>query len=174
MAMVAESGWESLTMASLGARAGVSRQSVYNEVGTKADLAEALVAQELATFLAAVAEELAGAADLGSGVRAATLRVYRMAEDNPLLREIVSTAHGAGQGLLPLLTTQAQPLIGAAAAAVAHGIESDFPLPVHARAQLGEASDTVVRLVLSNIMQPGGSPEEMADSAAWVAVRLLG
>ena len=41
-------------MARLADEVGVSRQTVYNEIGTKSDLAEAVVLRELDRFLAGV------------------------------------------------------------------------------------------------------------------------
>jgi hypothetical protein len=40
-------------------------------------------------------------------------------------------------------------------------------------ARLGVAIDTVVRLVLSHVMQPAGTPEGTAVDIAWVARRVL-
>ena len=47
-------GWAHVTMSRLAERVGVSRQTVYNEIGTKPALAEAMILAELDRFLAAV------------------------------------------------------------------------------------------------------------------------
>ena len=47
----AEHGWGALTMAKLADLIGVSRQTVYNEIGGKPQLAEAMVLRELELFL---------------------------------------------------------------------------------------------------------------------------
>src|SRR5690242_14631831 len=52
--LTCEVGWANVTMGKLADRVGVSRQTVYNEMGSKPALAEAMVLRELATFLAAV------------------------------------------------------------------------------------------------------------------------
>ena len=52
--VIAEEGWARVTMARLADEVGVSRQTVYNEIGTKSDLAEAVVLRELDRFLAGV------------------------------------------------------------------------------------------------------------------------
>jgi len=54
VAMTTEAGWSGVTMAALADRVGVSRQTVYNEVGSKEGLAEAVILRELARFLAVV------------------------------------------------------------------------------------------------------------------------
>jgi AcrR family transcriptional regulator len=53
-ALTLEAGWAGLTMGKLADRVGVSRQTVYNEVGSKPQLAEEMVLAELAKFLAVV------------------------------------------------------------------------------------------------------------------------
>ena len=52
--MTAESGWSGVTMGALAERVGVSRQTVYNEIGTKPGLAEAMILAELDRFLGVV------------------------------------------------------------------------------------------------------------------------
>src|SRR5690349_4928016 len=47
-------GWQAITMAKLADRVGVSRQTVYNEIGSKRQLAEAMIMHELEVFLQAV------------------------------------------------------------------------------------------------------------------------
>ena len=44
--MTAEVGWSGVTMAALAERVGVSRQTVYNEWGSRDRLAEAMVLRE--------------------------------------------------------------------------------------------------------------------------------
>src|SRR4051812_49497585 len=47
-------GWQAITMAKLADRVGVSRQTVYNEIGSKQQLAEAMIMRELEIFLRGV------------------------------------------------------------------------------------------------------------------------
>ena len=58
VAMTTESGWSGVTMGALADRVGVSRQTVYNEVGSKEGLAEAVILRELARFLDVVSARL--------------------------------------------------------------------------------------------------------------------
>jgi len=51
VALTLEAGWARVTMGTVADRVGVSRQTVYNEVGTKAGLAEAMILHELDRFL---------------------------------------------------------------------------------------------------------------------------
>jgi AcrR family transcriptional regulator len=54
VSLTTEAGWARVTMAAIADRVGVSRQTVYNEVGTKPGLAEAMILHELDRFLGVV------------------------------------------------------------------------------------------------------------------------
>jgi AcrR family transcriptional regulator len=181
-AITCESGWSAVTMGKVAERAGVSRQTVYNEAGSKSGLGQSMVLTELVRFLAVVEEELDGQDEIVVAVERATRRILVMAADNRLLRAVLSAAHGTSQGLeqgasndlLPFLTTDAGPLMEAAKAVIAARIPSRFPgldLPAE---RLDGAVDAIVRLVLSHVMQPGGNPEAVARDVAWIAGRVLG
>ena len=100
--LTAESGWATITMAKLADRVGVSRQTVYNEIGSKPALAEAMVLRELALFLAEVDRAFdAHPDDLVAAIRGACRGVLELAQDNRLLKAVVSATHGADTELLP-------------------------------------------------------------------------
>jgi AcrR family transcriptional regulator len=178
--ITAESGWAAVTMSKVAARAGVSRQTVYNELGTKPALGQAMVLRELERFLAIVERELDAADDLVAAIRSATEHILVMAQGNPLLHALLASAHSVSRGnepassndLLPFLTTDAQPLIAAATEVIDARLDRfpDVDLGPHQRAV---AIDTIVRLVLSHVMQPGGSPAATADDLAWIVARVL-
>jgi hypothetical protein len=97
--------------------------------------------------------------------------VLEASQDNLLLRAIVSATHGADTELLPLLTTHAGALLSTAKAVV---VERVAPYDVALSAtQLDAAIDAVVRVVLSHVMQPTGTPPSTADDIAWIATRVL-
>src|SRR5512144_2774934 len=101
-------GWAGVTMARLADRVGVSRQTVYNELGNKHALAEAMVMRELERFLGVVGEAFDAHPDsLVDAIRAAARGVLELAQANQLLKAVVSATHGADTELLPLLTTDA-------------------------------------------------------------------
>ena len=118
--LTCEVGWSGVTMAKLADRVGVSRQTVYNEMGSKPALAEAMVLRELATFLAAVDRAFdRHPDDLVGAIRAAVTDVLVEAERNALLQAVVSSAYGAETDLLPLLTTESDALVETAKQVVA-------------------------------------------------------
>jgi AcrR family transcriptional regulator len=175
-----ESGWAALTMGKVAGRAGVSRQTVYNELGTKPALGQAMVLRELERFLAIVERELDSHDDLVEAIRSAAERILEMAGDNPLLHALLASAHSVSRGnepatnteLLPFLTTDAQPLIEAATAVIEArvGRFPELDLDEHQRAV---AIDAIVRLVLSHVMQPGATPTATAADLAWIVARVL-
>jgi AcrR family transcriptional regulator len=167
-------------MAKVAALAGVSRQTVYNEYGAKPALGQAMVLRELDRFLAVVGDELDRHTDLVEAIRAAAGRILEMAARNPLLHTALSSAHqvstggrGADNDLLPFLTTDAQPLIAAAQAVIVDRLDRSPDLDLDAT-QIGVATDAIVRLVLSHVMQPGTEPQRTADHLAWIVARLVG
>jgi AcrR family transcriptional regulator len=172
VAMTTESGWSGVTMAALADRVGVSRQTVYNEIGTKPELAEAMILHELDRFLGVVTQAFDDhPADLVGAIRGASAGVLELAQDNRLLHAVVSATHGADTELLPLLTTHAQPLLAAAKLVIGERL-APYDVPLDER-HLDAAIDTVVRVVLSHVMQPSGTPTRTAEDIAWIAARVL-
>jgi AcrR family transcriptional regulator len=170
--MTTTTGWASVTMSRLAAQAGVSRQTVYNELGSKPALAEAMVNAELMRFLQVVeAAYDAEPRDLGAAIQRSIHDVLVHAEDNPLLHAIVSATHGADTELLPLLTTHAGSLLDGAREVVRLRISAYAPA-VDA-AQLEAVIDMVVRVTLSHVMQPSATPAESAAALGDLTRRLL-
>ena len=170
--LTSQIGWSQVTMAKLADVVGVSRQTVYNEIGTKPGLAQAMIARELERFLAVVRLAFdAHPDDLVEAIRLASRTVLENAEDNPLLHAVVSATHGADTELLPLLTTHAQSLLVVAKAVIAERI-APYGVPLDAH-RLDAATDMVVRVVLSHVMQPSGPAAATADDIAWIAARVL-
>lgn len=166
--LTAQSGWSNVTMSSVAQHVGVSRQTVYNEFGSRGELAESMVLAELSTFLEEVDAGFATYPDdLVAGLTAATRGVLELAATNPLLAGIVTATHGAESELLPLLTTRADTVIAAAHSTVAAHIHTYDIAP---DAPVDAVVDVIVRAVLSHVMQPGDAPIE--NAVAWLASSL--
>ena len=135
--LTTEVGWSQVTMAKLADRVGVSRQTVYNEIGTKPALAEAMILTELDRFLQVVSAAFdRHPDDLVGAIRAASREVLELAQDNRLLHAVVSATHGADTELLPLLTTHAESLLAAAKLVVADKV-APYDVQVGRRAPRG-------------------------------------
>ena len=172
LAVTSAEGWSAITMSRLADRVGVSRQTVYNEVGSKPQLAEALVSAELARFLSLVTGAFAEhPGDPVGSVRAAVRMVLEHAAENPVTRAVVAGAAGAETDLLPLLTTRSQNVLAAATAAVAHELDAaGVVLPAPVRDAL---VDTVVRATVSHVVQPGAPPAQAAEGIALVVAAVI-
>src|SRR3546814_76110 len=158
-------------MSKVAEHGGVSRQTVYNEIGNKSALAEAMILEELARFLDLVNHAFdEHPTEMVNAIREASRAVLVFAQDNPLLHAVVSATHGADTELLPLLTTHSESLLGVAKLVVAERVA---PYELQLAEKLEPAIDMVVRLVLSHVMQPSGTPDETADDIAWIADRVL-
>ena len=167
-----EVGWAGVTMGKLADRVGVSRQTVYNEVGSKPKLAEEMVLAELAKFLAVVDAAFDRYPDdLVEAIRAAARGVLELAGSNALLQAVVSASYGAETELLPLLTTHSDALALTANDAVRRRV-LHYRLALDDRL-LDAAIDMVVRLVLSHVVHPIGEPADTADDIAWISSRTL-
>ncbi len=168
----AEHGWGALTMAKLADAVGVSRQTVYNEIGGKPQLAEAMVLRELEHFLQLVDSAFRdNPDDLVRAIEAAAFRVLDLAGTDPLLHAILSSSQGADSELLPLLTTHSEPLLGAAGQMIREHVATYEVTLEEPRVEV--LIDMVVRLVLSHVMQPTAQPAETAETIAWIAARVL-
>lgn len=170
--LTTRSGWSSVTMSRLADVVGVSRQTVYNEIGSKPALAEAMVLDELGRFLMVVEKAFdEHPDDLVAAIREAARGVLELAGDNTLLHAIVSATHGSAIELLPPLTTHARSLRAAARTVIVTRLAPfDLPLDDH---QVDVLVDVVVRIVLSHVMQPSATPDRTAEDIAWLVHRIL-
>jgi AcrR family transcriptional regulator len=167
-----EKGWRRLTMAKIADRAGVSRQTVYNEFGTKQQLAEQLIMRELETFLAIVREQFQAEDEFVPAVRSAVAGALETAERNALLRSVLESDQNGDAELLPFIV-QSQWLIDRATAFLVDLVAGRFPdLPVPAD-KVVVALECVVRLVLSHVTRPSRSPQETADDLAFLVAAVL-
>ncbi|QFU85945.1 Transcriptional regulator, TetR family [Amycolatopsis sp. YIM 10] len=163
-ALLIEKGYAALRMVDVATRVGVSRQTLYNEFGTKAALVEAVALRTTAEFLDGIHQRFDAAPELLDGVRAATVFTIEHARENPLVAAALGT--GPAEDLLPLLTTRAEPVLRAAADAAAEHYRSRAPWLGDECVEL--LAETVVRLNLSHLVLPTHSPAEAADQVCAV------
>jgi AcrR family transcriptional regulator len=159
--------WAEITMAEIATAAGVSRQTLYKEFGTRAEFGQAFVIHEGERFLdaveAAVQEHLD---DPRAAVGAALELFLRTAGEDSLIRILLSD-DGTG-GMLPFVTTQGMPVVQWATARLTAVIQEGWPRASEPDALL--LAESLVRLAISYITAPGGPPEQTAAAAG----KLLG
>jgi AcrR family transcriptional regulator len=154
--------WSEITMSDIATAAGVSRQTLYKEFGSRDEFAQALVIHEGERFLDAVdAAVLAHVDDPRAAVGAALETFLRTAGEDPLVRILLSDDGSAG--LLPFVTTQGMPVVQWATARLTATIEQGWPEAPPAKARL--LAESLVRLAISYITAPGESPEATAAHA---------
>ncbi|MFG3557984.1 TetR family transcriptional regulator [Micromonospora sp. NPDC047557] len=165
-------GWDAVRMGGVATTAGVSRQTVYNEFGSKAGLAEALARREVDRFVGDVREALlAHGADVRAGAYAAIAHTLATAADNPLVKAILTSARGGSDELLPYLTTRAEVVLSEASSALIEWAGDH--LPGVDQEALAFAADTIVRLVVSHIVLPRSPIDQTATALADLAVHLF-
>jgi AcrR family transcriptional regulator len=104
--------WDRVRMADVARAAGVSRQTLYYEFGSKDALATALALREADRYMTGAEAAMAGHDGTpAEAVAAATEFTLTEAAGNPLLKAVLTDDSG---GLLPFLTTRSEALLAAA------------------------------------------------------------
>lgn len=167
--------WSAVRMVDVAAAAGVSRQTLYNEFGSKEGLARALVRREADGYLAGVERALAGgsggAVDLCERLTATAEWTTSAARENALVRAMLT---GCWSERLPAPTLTAVPSTSAVPAqrradgplpspgdfvalvrdrAVA-ALNGAGPLPPPNTTELARSCELAVRLALSCVAAP--------------------
>jgi len=151
--------WAQVTMAEIATAAGVSRQTLYNEFGTRDEFGQALVIRESSRLLDAVEQTIAEHPDDPLAALTAGLeRFLEIATTDPFVRLLLGD-DGTG-GLLPLLTTQSRPVLDWASERVAATIRAQWPSA--ASVDLDALADTLVRLAISHVTAPRDRPNRTA------------
>jgi AcrR family transcriptional regulator len=165
--------WGRIRMLDVANAANVSRQTLYNEFGSKDALAQALAMREIERFIEGTERALdeAHPDDPIQAVGAAALYTLRQAADNPLLKAALVDDTS---GLLSFLTTRGEPAITAARASFERYYSTHWPhLP---REAIVTAAEVITRLTVSYVVLPADVPAEviairLADLARTVLLR---
>lgn len=160
---LSKSAWDDVTMAAIATTAGVSRQTLYKEFGSRDEFAQALVLRESERFLSAVEGAILSNVEHPDVALRGAFEVFlEAAEENPLLRSAL-TGQGA-ESLLPLVTTQGHPLLEFARERLSRMIATGWPAA--AESDVTMLSDVLVRLAISYATLPRGEAGETADMVA--------
>ncbi|MCT9144296.1 TetR/AcrR family transcriptional regulator [Streptomyces violarus] len=161
-AALARRSWSAVRMVDVALAAGVSRQTLYNEFGSKDGLARALVRREADGYLAGVDRALAGHSDLRDRLTATAEWTTSAARENALVRAMLT---GCWSERLPSLTLSAVPSTSAAPAQR----RADGPLP-----SPGDLVTLIRDRAVSVLSAPGTPKSDTADlsRSCELAVRL--
>ncbi|MFJ4469071.1 TetR/AcrR family transcriptional regulator [Streptomyces sp. NPDC089424] len=154
--------WAAVRMVDVAAAAGVSRQTLYNEFGSKEGLARALVRREADGYLAGVERALVTPGDARDRLTATAEWTASAARDNVLVRALLT---GCWSERLPSPTLSAVP----SSSAVPAQRRADGALP-----SPGDFVALVRDRAVTVLGGPGAPPAEAADLArsCELAVRL--
>ncbi|MEU3935561.1 TetR/AcrR family transcriptional regulator [Streptomyces sp. NPDC029044] len=154
--------WSAVRMVDVAAAAGVSRQTLYNEFGSKDGLARALVRREADGYLAGVDRALAGYSDPRDRLTATAEWIASAARDNALVRAMLT---GCWSERLPAPALTAVP----STSAVPAQRRADGPLP-----SPGDFVALVRDRAVTFLAAPGTPKSDTADLArsCELAVRL--
>jgi AcrR family transcriptional regulator len=164
--------WKDVAISQVAKAAGVSRQTVYNEFGNRADLARAYAAwagdQLLDEVERCVAEHRD---DLLDALLAAFTVFLDLGAEHPLVRSL-SDRSGADDLVAALNASQQDnPIITGAVVRLAGIITTTWPgLTTEA---VAAPSEVLVRLAISHLLQPTTSSEAAAQQVAVVLAPYL-
>jgi len=151
-------GWAATTMSHVAETAGVSRQTVYNEFGSRPALVEAYLLREIETLIAEVSTAVAAqASDARAALRTAFELFLKLASDEPIVEVLADRAEGGELGRMltvvgrSIALEQLSPLIVAT-----------WPQVTRADADL--LVDALARLAISHAMLPSADPHDVADA----------
>lgn len=164
--LLREQAWSDISMAAIATQAGVSRQTLYNEFGSRDAFAQAFALREAAQFLDAVEHEIAVNADNpAAAIRSAFVTFLHIARENPMVHAIVVREPGADE-LFALFTTRGGPVVDLATERIATVILENWPGSDAGQVRVG--AEAMVRLAISHAGLPNGSEEHAAESVAAV------
>lgn len=157
-----QGAWSEITMSDVASAAGVSRQTLYKEFGSRDEFAQAFVIHEGERFLDGVEAAVRAHFDDPHAAVGAALEVFlRSAGEDPLVRILLGD--DGTRGMLPFVTTQGMPVVHWATARLTAVIEEGWPEAPAGKTRL--LAESLVRLAISYITAPSDSPETTAAQA---------
>jgi AcrR family transcriptional regulator len=166
--LMREYTWSDITMAAIATRTGVSRQTLYNEFGSRDEFAQAYALREADRFITTVEQAIAAhPGDPREALYNGFATFLREAAGNPMVRHIVVRDPG-GDDLLALFTTQGAPVVELATYRLSAKMLELWPHAGETRARL--AANGLVRLGISH----AGLPTEPIEEAARAVAALIG
>lgn len=151
--------WSSVRVSDIADEVGVSRQTVYNEFGTKEDLAHALLQEEISHFIAGIVARMKGAPDLPTALTEVLRWLFDAATNHAIIsRMIVDAKSGESDSLLPLLTVRADGVLLPARALLLDSFTQRWPTSDLVTTE--QVIDLFIRLAISEVVMPSDQPRE--------------
>jgi AcrR family transcriptional regulator len=154
--------WAEVTMSDVARTAGVSRQTLYKEFGSRDEFASTLTLREADRFLAAIEEAVRAHLDDPAAALAAAFELFlTAAAENPL---VLAVFRGGADEFLELVTIRGKPLVEHAVERLAAVMTSGWSGADARECEL--LSECLVRLAISYVALPKGSSSMTAESVA--------
>ncbi|GAB3128156.1 TetR family transcriptional regulator [Tsukamurella serpentis] len=149
--------WSSVTMAAVAREAGVSRQTLYNEFGSRKGMAVAYVTRFVDGLLAYVQDRIAAhPGRIDDALADAMLGVFRTGMGDPVVLNIVGP--NPHRDLMGIVTVDGTPILKRAADGLAEILAMSWAQIRRADAQI--AAGVLVRLAFSHITMPIETAED--------------
>lgn len=167
--------WPAVTMAEVADEAGVSRQTLYKELGSRHELEQALVLREVDRFLDAVDAAVAPHRDRPEAALSAAFAGFlAAAAEHPIVGELLSGQRS--DDLLPVITSHGDALLDRAVQRLGATIGQSWPTVEATEARW--LAESAGRLAVSYVALPSSPAGLDADAIAsmlapWMA-RVLG
>jgi AcrR family transcriptional regulator len=159
-ALMNDSPWNEISMAAIAKRAGVSRQTLYNEFGSRDVFAQAFALRVADRFLTEIEDAFSDAAeDPTAALYAGFLSFLELAAADPMVKQIVVRDPGADE-LLSLFTSRGGPVVELGRDRLSKRMLEIWP---EGDADAARAlAEVVVRLGISHAGLPVDRPEQAA------------
>ncbi|AUG80912.1 TetR family transcriptional regulator [Kitasatospora sp. MMS16-BH015] len=168
--LIVDRGFRRLHLTEVATRAGVSRQTVYNEFGSKEGLGQELFGRELHRIAVGTLAELeANRGRLRAATEAGVGYILHEAAVNPLLRAVLTADRDGENGLLAYLTTRSGAAFDTFSSLLVSYTEEVWPEVDDLSRSL--AVESVVRLTASHLLQSSADPAEagLTEAAGRIA-----
>lgn len=162
--------WSTVTMTDVAAAAGVSRQTVYNEFGSRLGLAQAYATRLTDEFCTVVTDAVhRNVGEVRNALREGFSNFFVISASDPLVQSLLRGE--AKPDLLRLITTDASPLITRASDQLSAMLQQSWlrvdPTDAH---RVGRA---ISRMALSYIAMPPEGDRDVADDLAEIFAPVL-
>ncbi|NYG59114.1 AcrR family transcriptional regulator [Nocardioides daedukensis] len=148
-----ESTWGQVRIADIARDVGVSRQTIYNEFGTKDQLSLAIFHRELERFLVELEAQIQAADRFSDAVRQGlTWMLDETAGHKMVGRMLADARNGSTDGLIPILTLRSDLIIVPVRTRLAAIIKGRWPEADDAATEV--VADLYVRFVLGLVVTP--------------------
>lgn len=161
--LIRRNGWAATSVAAVAAAAGVSRQTIYKEFGSRRSLADAYIVRRLDELMDAVDKIMADHADTETGLRAAFSMFFDMV-DEPLIQIVLT----GDMGELVDLVRETNNRATARLANVLRGL-----CPKMSEADAEMFGDSMARIAISHAVVPSTKREDAIDRLIHLAMFVI-